>query len=88
MNEEVVKRYQRKREALGEASLGDVGEKRKLRMELQQKYGLTELEATNILNGYHVEDYLNKYERIGNLIPTHITVIGKGPEEETGREED
>lgn len=47
----------------------DTKEFRELRTEFQERYGLTELEALNILNGYHAADYVNKYYRIKNLIP-------------------
>jgi len=45
---------------------------RALGKELQEKYGVTELEAINILNDQNVDDYLNKYNRIKNLIPNII----------------
>lgn len=40
--------------------------------ELQEKYGVTELEAINILNGDHVSDYVQKYLRIKHRIPLNI----------------
>ncbi len=43
--------------------LQDIGDRRKLRMELQARYNLTELEAVNIINGYHTGDYLVIAER-------------------------
>lgn len=42
---------------------------RRIGKELQEKYGVTELEAINILNDHNVEDYLNRYDRIKNMIP-------------------
>ncbi len=45
---------------------------RELGKELQEKYGVTELEAINILNGYHIRDYVEKYYRIMNCIPDGI----------------
>lgn len=47
----------------------DVGERRKLRIELQERCGLTELEALNILNGNHIEEYVHKYYLLENNIP-------------------
>ena len=41
----------------------DTGARRALRMELQSKYGVTEIEAINILNGMHIKQYLDKYSR-------------------------
>lgn len=45
---------------------------RKYGKELQEQYGLTEIEAINILNSNHVEEYINKYQRIRNLIPNYV----------------
>ena len=42
---------------------------RELGRELQDMYGVTELEAINILNGYHIKDYVGRYYRIENCIP-------------------
>lgn len=47
----------------------DTNEFRKLRIEFQERYGLTELEAINILKGHYAADYVNRYYRIKNLIP-------------------
>ena len=40
--------------------------------ELQREYGVTELEAINIMNGCHVQDYVYKYYRIRNKIPVCV----------------
>lgn len=47
----------------------DIEKRRELRMELQSRYGLTEIEAVNILNGNNVIDYLNKYSRVMTMTP-------------------
>ena len=61
-----------------------MGMVRKISEELQEKYGITELEAINILNGNHVSDYVEKYFRIKHRIPLNIdlqkvfdTVVGE-----------
>ena len=54
----------------------DVGAFRTLRKEFQAAYGLTELEAVNILNGYNIEDYVQKYYNI-----MHLIISGKGKNE-------
>lgn len=41
----------------------DTGERRELRQELQRRCGLSELQAINILNGFHVKDYIAIKER-------------------------
>ena len=47
----------------------DIEKRRELRIELQEKYGLTEIEDINILNGNNVTDYLNKYNRVMTRTP-------------------
>lgn len=49
-----------------------IGKKYELMLELMGKFGVTQLEATNILNGFHVADYVNKCYRIQNKIPLDI----------------
>lgn len=46
-----------------------IGYVRQMGMELRDKYGVTEIEAINILNGYHIAEYVEKYDRIKNMIP-------------------
>lgn len=50
----------------------NLDERRRLCLELQKVYGLTELEATNVLNGRNVMDYVYKYERIRTLTPIQL----------------
>ena len=45
------------------------GKVREIGEELRRLYGVTEIEARNILFGQNVADYVNKYDRIRNLIP-------------------
>ena len=49
-----------------------IGFVRELGKELQTDYGITEIEAINILRGYHINDYVDKYYRIKNLIPDMV----------------
>lgn len=49
-----------------------IGEKRKLCYQMMEEYGITELEATNIINGYHAGDYVMKYHRIRYQIPLKV----------------
>lgn len=72
ITQEIVEQYQQKASVLGNDSLEDIGVKRALRIELQEKYDLLEIEAINLLNGYHVKDILRKYERIKNIIPLDV----------------
>lgn len=60
---EIVNEYRILAKNLQENGKQDVGERRKLRQELQRRCGLTELQAINILNGFHVRDYLTIKEK-------------------------
>ena len=42
----------------------DIGERRRLREELQERYGLPEVEAINILDGIRSHEYVEKYKLI------------------------
>lgn len=41
----------------------DVGLRREIRLDLMKQYGLSEIEAINVLNGRNTEDYIVKYKR-------------------------
>ena len=74
LNAEVARLYSEKAWVYLMLSAGQyVGMVRELGEELQKKYGVTELEAINILRNYNVSDYVNKYYRIKNLIPLRIS---------------
>ena len=45
-------------------SYQNIGKVREIEKELQELYGVSELEAINILNGHHVKEYVEKYHRI------------------------
>ena len=49
-----------------------IHEVREFGTELQDKYGVTELEAINILFENNVDDYVENYYRIRNLIPVSV----------------
>lgn len=69
LTEEVVDNYRAKYRAALQNGGNEVEERKKYCTELQELYGLTEMEATNILNGFHAQDYISKYSRIHKLIP-------------------
>lgn len=66
LTQEVCDRYREEAESINEFDPQDVRRHREMRWELQEKYGLTEVEAINILNGNNISDYLLKYRRIMN----------------------
>ena len=49
-----------------------INEVREMGEELQEKYGVTEIEAINTLFEHNVDDYIYKYYRIKNLIPLKV----------------
>lgn len=60
---QIATEYREKARSLPPNGLQDIGSRRELRMELQAKCNLTELEAVNIINGYHIGDYVALAER-------------------------
>jgi hypothetical protein len=50
----------------------DATSQRRLADELMKIYGVTDIEAINILHGRNVGDYISKYERIKDRIPVNI----------------
>ena len=61
MTHEIAYEYWERAKALTYNGMQDIGERRALRMELQGRCGLTELEAMNIINGFHAHAYCMKY---------------------------
>lgn len=53
---EIAQKYKKKAESLPNNGMQDIGERRKLRIELQERFGLTELMALNVVNGRHLAD--------------------------------
>lgn len=53
---EIARKYRNKAVSLPDNGMQDIGERRKLRIEMQERFGLTELMALNVVNGRHLED--------------------------------
>ena len=64
LNQEIAIKYYKKAKRLRKNDGQDIGEFRKLKNELMKKCNVTEIEAINILNGFHISDYVKKYELI------------------------
>ncbi len=58
LTRKIANEYRDSARLLPPNGLQDIGDRRKLRMELQARCNLTELEAVNIINGYHIGDYV------------------------------
>lgn len=61
LTESIAYEYRDRAAKLPYNGMQDIGERRRLRQELQERCGTTELEAVNILNGYHIDVYCMKY---------------------------
>lgn len=66
---EGAKQYQKRACALRSSTYEIKGKMYELMSELMEEYGVTQVEAINILNGHHIAEYVNKYYRIQHLIP-------------------
>ena len=60
---QIAREYRNKAAKLPENGQQDIGERRVLRQELQVRCNLTELQAVNIINGFHIGDYIVNEER-------------------------
>lgn len=81
---EAVNKYRKLAEQLSENNQECIGERRELCEQMMKEYGITELEAVNILNGHHAADYVRKYKRIREQIPLDIKNANQKIVEEEG----
>lgn len=63
LTRKIANEYRDRARLLPQNNLQDIGDRRKLRIELQSRCNLTELEAVNIINGYYIRDYVVIAER-------------------------
>ena len=61
LTREIAYTYRDRAKALPYNGMQDIGERRALRIELQERCGITELKANNIINGFHIDIYCMKY---------------------------
>ena len=54
---EVCNYYREKAKKYNKVNSQDAGLKRELRLELQNRYGLLDIEAINILNGFYISNF-------------------------------
>jgi hypothetical protein len=66
---EICNEYRRRAMQLPQDDGQDTGARRELRLELQNRCNILEIEAINILNGYHIQAYVQKYEIMSGAIP-------------------
>lgn len=58
LTRKIAYEYRDRAKLLPPNGLQDIGDRRKLRVELQNRCNLTELQAVNIINGFHITDYV------------------------------
>lgn len=63
LTRQIVYEYQKRLKALPDYGNQDIRERRELRIELQNRCGITELQALNVLNGHHIPDIITICER-------------------------
>lgn len=68
LTEEICREFKERADKLSECE-GDTGAWRSLRIELQERCHITEVQAYNILRGYNVRDYLNYYDILSGRVP-------------------
>lgn len=61
---EICQEYRRRALAIDKNECRDIGERRKLRIELQEKCDILEIEALNIINGLYHEECVRKYKKV------------------------
>ncbi len=69
LTKEAVDYYYEQAQACSGNDAQDIGQRHRLRKELQERFGLLEIEAINILSGVHGAFYVEKYNRIRNCTP-------------------
>ena len=72
LTQEDVVRYQKLAKNIPDSGGQMIGERRKLCLQLMEKFGVSELEAVNIISGKRGMDYVAKYERIRTQTPLKI----------------
>ena len=81
---EDAKEYRDRAEKLPYNGRQDIGERRALRIELQERFGLAEGDAINIINGFYLREIVQVYDNIKNLRIPEVSNSGnpyKNPSE-------
>ncbi len=75
---EICREYKRRADMLPHNDGKDIGERRKLRIELQERCHIQPIEAINILNGYYCDLYVHRYDMLSGKIPLPEGFVKKG----------
>lgn len=85
LTEEICAEYRERANELTDNGGEDTGAWRALRIELQERCNLAEIEAVNILRGNHVQQYLTKYGILSGRIEMPEAMKKKLKEQASGR---
>ena len=69
LTEEICREYIKRAKELSPNNGLDIGQWRDLRIELQQRCNLPEIQAYNIIHGFHVREYVHMYDILSGKIP-------------------
>ncbi|MBP0962238.1 MAG: hypothetical protein J5864_08875 [Oscillospiraceae bacterium] len=69
LTEEICREFINRAKALPPNNGLDTGPWRDLRKELQERCHIPEIQAYNIIHGYHVREYVNMYDILSGRIP-------------------
>lgn len=64
LNSEGIRQYSALSSVLTDTTGQDIGLRRTLREAFMKQYGLSEIEAVNLMNGFHAHDYLVRYAHL------------------------
>ncbi len=85
---EICQEYRQRALAIDKNECRDIGERRKLRIELQEKCDILEIEALNIINGLYHDECVKKYIRVKKVLNGHSLLDPNSPSENCLREMD
>ena len=81
LSQEVTNQYYERAIKLPKNGGQDIGEWRELRIKLQRRCGILEIEAINILRGRYLNQYVRIYERRAKMLLSDIEIAKDGGDE-------
>lgn len=88
LTSEICQEYRQRALEIDRNEYRDIGERRKLRIELQEKCDILEIEALNIINGLYHDECVKKYIRVKKVLNGHSLLDPNSPCENYLREMD
>ncbi len=69
LTEDICREYLERAKSLPPNNAQDIGPWRDLRIELQERCNLPEVQAYNIIHGFHIKEYVHMYDILSGRIP-------------------